>query len=78
LRCSSTTDSKHLTVTALRHACQALGNLVQERAALGIDDKSRTAKVLSGIVGKRLTYRQLLGHLHSKPPEPHKKQRKES
>ncbi len=28
-----------------------------ERAALGVDDASRAAKALSGIVGKRLTYR---------------------
>jgi hypothetical protein len=28
-----------------------------ERAALGVDDAARTTKALSGIVGKRLTYR---------------------
>jgi transposase-like protein len=29
-----------------------------ERSALGVDDTARTTKALSGIVGKRLTYRQ--------------------
>ena len=29
-----------------------------ERAALGVEDTERTAKALSGIVGKRLTYRR--------------------
>lgn len=28
-----------------------------ERSALGVEDEERTCKVLSGIVGKRLTYR---------------------
>jgi hypothetical protein len=29
-----------------------------ERSALGVSDKERTEKMLSGIVGKRLTYRR--------------------
>lgn len=32
-----------------------------EREALGIDDETRTAKILCGIVGKRLTYRDSSG-----------------
>lgn len=30
-----------------------------ERSALGVDDKERAARLLKGIVGKRLTYRRL-------------------
>ncbi len=30
-----------------------------ERSALGVDDKARAAKLLKGIVGKRLTYRRI-------------------
>ena len=29
-----------------------------ERSALGVDDKERAARLLKGIVGKRLTYRR--------------------
>jgi transposase-like protein len=41
-----------------KEANKHVGKRNNERAALGVDDKERAARLLKGIVGKRLTYRR--------------------
>lgn len=47
----------HVSQKHLRRYLAEFDFRYNERAALGVDDARRTTKVLSGIVGKRLTYR---------------------
>ena len=48
----------HVSAQHLRRYLAEFDFRYNERSALGVDDAERTARALSGIVGKRLTYRR--------------------
>jgi hypothetical protein len=48
----------HLSQKHLKRYLAEFDFRYNERSALGIDDKTRAAKAVKGVVGKRLTYHQ--------------------
>ncbi len=48
----------HVSAQHLHRYLREFDFRYNERSKLGVDDKTRTEKLLTGIVGKRLTYRR--------------------
>ena len=48
----------HVSAQHLHRYLREFDFRYNERSKLGVDDKARTEKLLSGIIGKRLTYRR--------------------